>query len=65
MKNCAITAGKKLEPKTTNATPRLEPELNPKTYGPANGFLKKVCINNPLTESEIPTKIAVIAFGKR
>ena len=65
MKNCATIEGRKLEPKTTNATPRLEPELNPKTYGPASGFLKKVCINNPLTESEIPTKIAVIALGKR
>lgn len=47
------------------ATPKLEPELKPKTYGPANGFLKNVCINNPEIDNPIPTKIAVIALGKR
>ena len=52
-----------MAPKITKATPKLDPELKPKTYGPANGFLNKVCINNPDIESPIPTKIAVIAFG--
>ena len=45
------------------ATPKLAPELIPKTYGPARGFLNNVCINNPLIESPEPTIIAVIAFG--
>lgn len=54
---------KKLEVKMTRATPKLEPELNPKTYGPANGFRNKVCINKPEIDNPIPTKIAVIALG--
>ena len=37
----------------------------PSTKGPAKGFLKKVCINSPATDKPEPTKIAVIAFGKR
>ena len=53
----------KEEPKINNATPKLAPEEIPKTNGPANGFLNKVCINNPLMDNPEPTIIAVIAFG--
>ncbi len=49
----------------TKATPKLEPELNPKTYGPASGFLNKVCIINPEIDKPIPTKTAVNALGNR
>ena len=51
------------KPKMTKATPRLAPELIPSTYGPAIGFLKTVCICNPLNDSATPTVRAVIAFG--
>lgn len=64
-KKSAKKKGKKLLPKTTNATPKLEPELNPNTNGPAKGFLKNVCINKPLIDNEMPTNIAVNAFGNR
>ena len=64
-RNEAKTGGKKAAPKITVATPKLAPELNPKTSGPANGFLNKVCINNPLMANPIPTRIAAIAFGNR
>lgn len=57
--------GNKPAPKITIATAKIAPELNPKTSGPANGFLNNVCINNPLTDKPTPTKTAVIAFGKR
>lgn len=56
---------KKPEPKINKATPKLAPEEMPKTKGPANGFLNKVCINKPLTPKPEPTKIAVKAFGIR
>ena len=52
-------------PKITSATPKLAPELIPKTKGPAKGFLKSVCINNPEIPKPEPTKTAVNAFGKR
>ncbi len=52
-------------PKITKATPRLAPEVIPKTKGPAKGFLNNVCINKPETPKPEPTKIAVMAFGKR
>lgn len=52
-------------PNITKATLKLAPELKPSTSGPANGFLNNVCISNPLTESPIPTKIAVMALGNR
>ncbi len=55
--------GKREAPKSTTATPKLAPELKPKTYGPARGFLNKVCINNPLIDKPMPTKIATIALG--
>jgi len=45
------------------ATPKLAPELIPKTKGPANGFLNKVCINKPEIPRPEPTIIAVTAFG--
>ena len=54
---------KKLEPKITNATPKLAPELIPNTKGPAKGFLNKVCINSPEIPNPEPTKTAVSAFG--
>ena len=47
------------------AAPKLAPELIPKTKGPANGFLKSVCIKSPLSANPPPTKIAVHAFGIR
>jgi hypothetical protein len=50
-------------PRITKATPRLAPELSPRTYGPAMGFLKSVCICNPLIDRAIPTKSEVMAFG--
>lgn len=56
---------KKLDPKINKATPKLAPEEIPSTKGPANGFLKSVCINNPLIDNPEPTKMAVIAFGTR
>jgi len=58
-------AGKNADPKITKATPKLAPELNPSTYGPASGLRNKVCISKPLTDNPIPTKTAVIALGKR
>ena len=51
------------DPKTKIATPKVAPELIPKTYGPANGFLNKVCIKSPPIASPEPTIKAVIAFG--
>lgn len=51
------------EPKMTKATPRLAPELMPKTNGPANGFLNIVCINKPEIPKPEPTKMAVNALG--
>ena len=51
------------DPKINNATPKLAPEEIPKTNGPANGFLNKVCISKPLIDNPDPTRIAVIAFG--
>ena len=61
--NDAKTPPKIPEPKMTNATPRLAPELIPNTNGPANGFLNKVCINNPEIPRPEPTKMAVKALG--
>jgi hypothetical protein len=52
-------------PRINNATPKLAPLLNPKTKGPANGFLNNVCINKPQIDKPEPTKMAVIAFGNR
>lgn len=37
-------AGRNALPISSNATPKLAPELIPSTYGPANGFWKSVCI---------------------
>ncbi len=54
---------KTAEPKIKIATPKLAPEKIPKTKGPANGFLNKVCINKPQRDKPEPTKTAVIAFG--
>lgn len=51
------------EPIIKSAAPRLAPELIPKTKGPAKGFLKRVCINNPLSANPLPTRIEVKALG--
>ena len=50
-------------PNKSVATPKLAPELIPRTKGPANGFRKSVCINKPLMPSPEPTKIAEIDLG--
>ena len=64
-KNVARKPPKILLPNITKATPRLAPEVIPKTKGPANGFLNNVCINNPEMPKPDPTNMAVMAFGKR
>lgn len=56
---------KKEVPIISNATPKLAPELIPKTKGPAKGLRKRVCISKPLTDNPAPTKMAVMAFGTR
>ena len=50
-------------PIITKATPKLAPEVIPRTKGPANGFLNKVCMSNPEIPKPEPTKMAVKAFG--
>ena len=50
---------------TTQATPRLAPELMPSTEGPASGLRNTVCICKPLTESPAPATNAVRACGTR
>jgi hypothetical protein len=45
------------------ATPRLAPELTPKTDGPARGFLNNVCIINPPAPRAAPASRAVTACG--
>jgi len=50
---------------TTQATPKLAPELMPSTEGPANGLRNTVCICKPLTESPAPATNAVRACGTR
>ena len=62
-KNSDSEMGNNEAPKMTIATPKLAPELNPKTHGPASGFLNSVCINKPLTDNPIPINIATIALG--
>ena len=59
----AKTPPKREAPNKRKATPRLAPELIPKTKGPAKGFLKRVCINKPLMPKPDPTRMAVMAFG--
>lgn len=63
--NVAILPPKIPAPRITIATPKLAPELIPNTNGPANGFLNRVCINNPEIPNPEPTKIAVKALGNR
>ena len=53
------------ESSTTNATPRLAPELIPSTEGPANGLRKMVCICKPLIDNPAPATKAVKACGRR
>ena len=52
-------------PRMNNATPRLAPELTPKTYGPASGLRNRVCICRPLTDNAAPAKMATKAFMRR
>lgn len=47
------------------ATPRLAPELIPKTDGPASGFRKSVCTRRPLHANAAPLIAAVSAAGIR
>jgi hypothetical protein len=54
---------KKLMPIIKIATPKPAPELIPSIYGPASGFLKSVCICNPLTDKAAPQSSAAIALG--
>ena len=49
----------------SKATPNPEPELIPKTKGPAKEFLNKDCIKTPEIDNAIPTINAVIALGNR
>ena len=52
-------------PSMTRATPTPAPLLIPKMLGPASGFLNAVCSIRPLTASEPPQRVAVIACGSR
>ena len=52
-------------PSMKRATPRLAPELMPRTYGPANGLRNRVCISSPLTPSAAPARRATTAFTRR
>ncbi len=47
----------------TAATPKLAPAVMPNTEGPANGFLKRVCICRPPTDKAAPTNTAVMVLG--
>ena len=53
------------KPSMTSATPTPAPLLMPKMLGPANGFLNAVCNIKPLTASDPPQSIAVMACGRR
>ncbi len=63
IKSVAKKPPKTDDPIINKATPKLAPEVIPKTNGPASGFRNKVCINNPEIPKPEPTKIAVKAFG--
>lgn len=45
------------------ATNKLEPELIPKTYGPARGLLNIVCISKPAIDNPLPAIIPIIKRG--
>ena len=49
----------------TIATPREAPFVMPRMEGPARGLRKDVWSNNPLTASDAPQRIAVMACGSR
>ena len=49
----------------TSAAPKLAPLFMPKMDGPANGLRNAVCSKSPLTASELPHRMAVMACGKR
>ena len=51
--------------KMTIATPRLAPELIPRTNGSASGLRKMVCIINPAVASAAPARAAVRIRGNR
>ena len=48
-----------------SAAPRAAPALMPNKEGSASGFLKSVCVNNPLPPSAIPEIAAVKAMVSR
>ena len=48
-----------------SATVSEAPELMPNTYGPANGFRKRICRINPEIDKVLPAMIAVMVFGQR
>ena len=50
-------------PIINNATPKPAPELIPNRYGPASGFLKRVCIRRPETAKAAPANKAAKALG--
>lgn len=47
------------------ATNKLAPLLIPNAYGPAKGFLNKLCISKPQIAKPDPAMIQVNAFGRR
>ena len=50
-------------PRTHSAAPSDAPELIPRTYGPARGFMNNVCMRRPLSETAAPAIMAVSALG--
>ncbi len=61
--NVAKKPPKTDDPIIISATPKLAPDVMPKTNGPANGLRNKVCINKPDMPKPEPTNMAVMAFG--
>lgn len=47
------------------AAPRAPPELVPRRYGSAIGFLKSPCMAHPAAASPAPTNTAAIILGRR
>ena len=64
IKTVARNPPMRLDPKITIATPKLAPELIPRTKGPANGFLNKVCIRSPDIPKPEPARTAGERFWK-
>ena len=47
------------------ATNKCEPDVRPKTEGPAKGLFNNVCNNKPATAKEAPEINAMVTSGKR